>query len=745
MASIDLSLQAGLTALKQEDYKRAITILEDVCQAQGNAIAIFRARMGLVVAYQHTNQICRAIDVCQVLVDSDNQQVKTWALRHLTTLSKNNDTTGFVAFLPENRIQNPESRSQDSEIRKQNSEDKNQENRNHKSEVRKQNLEDKTHTSEVRKQNLEANAVTPHPSRLIWRQAARARHWQPLPKINLVPFWLLQLGTAIAFFWLLRGIIVLTISAINALFVKLPYLEPIQLFYRDPTQFVAIALLLLGCLSPWLLDGLLKLFYNLQPLSTQTLSSHSPEALRVLQRYCRQRGWKLPNLQIMPLSAPLAFTYGNLPKTTRIVVSQGLLTQLAPDEVATIYAAQLAHIAHGDLALMSLITLLTTLPYTIYQQSPWADNTTSLLRHIAAVIASVAYALWYILSLPALLLSQVRIYYSDRLSTDITGNPNALQRALVKIAHGITADIHQQTATNYIWESYHLLIPICYRQAINISSCDSLSHLENCLSWDCLNPARYLLNINNTHPLIGDRLQRLAKIADNWHLATEVNITNHEPKYSWQKQPLLIQGAPFFGIVLGFACGCFGWLIGIIGNWLQIPQLAWMYGDSLLILGCLPIGFSIGTFMRINALFPDIKYTGLRADVSLTQLLSSTALPIDSKPIRLQGTLLGRRGISNWLAQNLILDTHSGLIILHHQAATGFIGKVLSRRSQLANAIGENVIVTGWFRRGATAWVDIDTLRTHRSINRSAHPIWSTLLASTAAVVGTYIILQGGK
>ena len=143
-----------------------------------------------------------------------------------------------------------------------------------------------------------------------WRQAGRAKRWQLLNPVNLIPLWLLQLDTALALFWLIRELVKLTMVFTNDLVVKLPYLEPFQPFYRDPTQFILLILGILLSLSPWLLDGLLRLFYGLQPLSTTTLSTYSPEAIRVMQRYCRQRHWSLPALRILPTSAPMALTYG---------------------------------------------------------------------------------------------------------------------------------------------------------------------------------------------------------------------------------------------------------------------------------------------------------------------------------------------------------------------------------------------------------------------------------------------------
>ncbi|WP_250125467.1 M48 family metalloprotease [Chroococcidiopsis sp. CCMEE 29] len=594
----------------------------------------------------------------------------------------------------------------------------------------------------------------PHSSLSQWRQAGRAKRWQALSAVNFIPFLLLQFGTAIALFWLLRELIKFAMAFTNDLLVKLPYLEPFQPFYRDPTQSILLTLGILMLLSPWLLDALLKLFYRLQPLSINALSTYSPEASRVLKRYCQQRNWSLPKLSILPISTPLALTYGNLPRTARIVVTQGLLEQLADDEIATIYAAQLGHITHWDFVVMSLFILVTHLPYTIYQQGSVREDriTNEFLRVIAAVFANCAYGLWCLLSGPALWLSQLRIYYSDRLAAEITGNPNGLTRALLKIAQGINKDIQQQGHTSWLLESWNLLTLISYDQAIALGNLHSYSQFESVLAWEYLNPARYWLNINHTHPLMGDRLHHLTHIAHHWRLEPELNLARKETDriFNSSSPPaspaLLLQVAPFFGILFGFLLGGLLWLVGGIGSWLGIAQLAWMYGDWSLIQGCLPIGFSIGTFIQINSLFPDIKPATVTINPDLPNLLASTALPIDSQPVRLQGKLLGRHGISNWLGQDLILHSPTGLVKLHHISWLWPVGDLVLRQSPSpTELLDRHLIATGWFRRGATPWIDVDILQTQGGkVSRSGHPGWSTLLATTAAAGGAYIILSGG-
>lgn len=740
MASIpDSLLEAGLAALKQGDYSTAIARLEVVCH-QPNQLSPLKAQMSLVVAYERIGEISRAIALCQTLSNSINPQVREWAVRnharltnlHLTkatnSATQEIDVAGFVAFDTPLKVQKSEvKRSQcvaggtpvvATGVQKS----------------------EKSQESEKSLSSAPANAFK-------WRQAERAKRWTPLA-LNLIPLWLLQFGTATLLFWLIRELLKFAMASTNTLLVSLPYLEPFQLFYRDPTQFVLVILGILLILSPWLWDNLLRLVYGLQPLSINTLSSHSPEASRVLQRYCRQQRWALPHLGILPTSAPVVLTYGNLRRTARIVVSQALLEQLADDEIATIYASQLGHIAHWDFVVMSLVTLVTQLPYIIYQQvSQWGDQTNVILRSTAVAISSLAYGIWWLLSGCALWLSQLRLYYSDRLAAEITGNPNALSRALIKISQGIVSDIQQQEHTTWLGESLNLLTPVGYRQAITPGSCPDCTQLERILAWDCLNPHRYWLTINNSHPLIGDRLHRLNQIAHHWHLKTELNLAKRQENSQKDKgiSSLFLQGAPFFGIAIGFAFGCLTWLIGGIGILLHIAQLAWMYGDWVIIKGCLPIGFSIGTFIRINSLFPTIKPDTKQTKSNLL-VLAPTVLPIDSQPVCLQGKLLGRRGISNWLGQDLILHSPTGLVKLHHFSWLEPVGNLFAPQSlSLKNLIGQTLITTGWFRRGATSWLDIDTWCQGGKISRSAHPVWSTLLASTMAAWGVYIILYGGE
>ncbi|MFK0732752.1 MAG: M48 family metalloprotease [Gloeotrichia echinulata GP01] len=762
-----MSLEAGLVALKQGNYQTAIAHLEPVASSQGNSNATLQAQVGLVMAYARSGEAPKAIALCQNLIESHNPQVQEWAqraLEHLTKRQKHHNTasksenlaTGFVPFddaqkkpvpvtaaspqLSQDTIVTPASPATVSHGVKNKTEPATTPVSSSALPTASwQNFRDSAPTISGSGLIVSLSHPQPKAQSIYWRHAARAKVWQPLPKFKLLPLRLLTAGTFIALFWVIREMVKFALGLINQTLITLPYLEPLQLLYRDPSQFLLLILVIGLALSPWLLDWLLTNFYGQRELPKEILNGYSRETVRMLQRCCQQRGWPLPKLRILPIAAPVALTYGNLARNARIVVSQGLLEQLADDEIAIIYATQVGHIVHRDFVVMSLLLLLTLPVYRLYQQvSEWGNrNSQGIWRMPFTIWAIIVYGVWCLLSGPGLWLSRLRVYYSDRTAAEITGNPNALTRALLKIAIGIAGDITKQEHTSWQLESLNLLAPVSYQQSISLGSIAGHISFESFLMWDNFNPYRRWFTINNSHPLIGDRIQRLCKIARHWHLEPELHLTN-EQSLKGKHQSFLLQMAPFLGIPLGLVFAGLIWLTWQIAFALKLLNLKWIYQDWSFVTGCLLIGLSIGMIIRMNALFPDIKPATVQTDDRLPNLLANpSAIPIDSINVRFVGKLLGRQGTSNCLGQDLILQSHIGLVKLHH-----IPGLTPSINPQ--DWIGRHITVTGWFRRGATPWIDIQTLQTQNGNTiHSALPIWSTILAVAAQAWGAYIFLTG--
>ncbi len=821
-SSLKQSLEAGLAALKQKDYQSAIALLESVTQTAANQPPGIRAQIGLVAAYKATGNVNEAIDLCTSLTKNPNTQIKTWADRTLTELTPPKPPeippeTGFVAFdlatesakksvkgdrptadnktgfSPSKPTAGPVNANSthisppppppkppihpiSEEIRPISEEGGHGGTAPTETAIDPENNDENSFGSPTDIPEFASLDIYEH----SLREAGRTKNPRPLKPLKLAGFRIEAVVSVIALFFLARFVLQFLLTNTNSLlvqlyiFTRLPIFTPIQLFYRDPTLFVQIIFGLLLASSPWLTDALLKLFCGIENLRASVLSKHSKEASRVLRSFCTKQNIPVPVLKLLPIDVPVAFSYGCLPRFARIAVSQGLLDQLTDDEIAAIFARELAHISHWDFAPMSLAMLVIQIPYLIYWQAAyWGERLCDLItieflrstvKFVAAAISATSYGIYKLFKWPMFWLSRRRVYFSDRTSAEITGNPNGLTRALAKMALGIAANIDREKQTSFFLESFDLLLPVGVGQAVTLGSAALHAPLSQILLWDVTNPDRTWLTVNSAHPLLGERLKLLALYAQFWQLDTELDLANagvgEQPRkgklsrlksiLEFKDSKLFLQGAPFFGIPMSLAMVAVLWLIGGILSRTSIWLFDWLWGDRSIFWGCLPIGFCLGTLIRINYFFPDITPRETM-EPSLPQILSNPdTLPVDAQAVRLSGQLLGRSGIGNWLGQDLILQTATGLVRLHYVSRFGPIGSLypflIKETTRPSDLIGKPVVATGWLRRGANVAIDLETLRSQSGrVSDSGHPIWSAILAFAAAFWGAYIIIQGSR
>lgn len=791
------SLNEGLAALKTKNYEIAISLLETALKTETKTSKKLQAQMGLILAYQQIGDIQTAQNLCYPLIQNTNKQVKIWAENQLKEIEKKTTPeeplynpsgieVGFVPFAPPPPSPQPPLPKPPLP----------------KPPVPKSPLppSGKTPTPPSSQKQGKTPPSIPKPPRikeptppppssessvendyqLIWKNAKRVENWKPIKALNFKRLWVEHFLTLFIFLGLTTQTLHLLLLTLNSLLTWLPFANPLPIFYQKPTQFVQIFFLILLISSPWSIDFILKI-YGITSLPINLLLKASPETSRVLRKFSQKTGKSSPQLKLIPLYTPIIFTYGCWPRFARIVVSQGLLDQLTNEEIATLYARELGNIDQWDFIPMSATTLLLLIPYLLhFQIAKMGEDIINFIKKnnkinpkikkflsqfyppiktSTAIISGLNYSIYWLLKWPLIWVTKRRIYYSDRFACNLTGNPNALIRALLKMTLGITTDIQQQKQTPFLLESFSFLTPIGIKQAITLGTLIPTHPIEPLLQWDINNPGSQWLNLNQTHPLLGERLQILCLYSQYGKVDTELDLLNQPPKPSPKKKPihplytfvqklipprsLLLQGAPFLGIPMGLLMVSLIWGFAGILSELGLWQLQVLSGDVGIVFGCLPIGFSVGTLMRINPLFPDIKPFQLK-NLNLSQSLTDpNALPTDSQTVRLKGELLGHQGSSNWLGQDLLLKTPQGLIPLHHVSRFGPLGNLWPFLPHPSEYIGQSVTVVGWFRRGATPWIDVDNIQTDKNqCFYSHHPFWSTLLALLTAIWGAYLIIQ---
>ncbi|MDJ1182543.1 zinc metalloprotease HtpX [Roseofilum casamattae] len=739
------SLTAGLNALKQKDYDRAIAHLQGVCDREPESSRTERARMGLAMTYRELGQVERAIALCQGLVESSNPNLQNLAVQTLKELSEpipapviSDETIQFE--IP------PEFRKQTDEEEK-------------------------------------------GPGFRQWRQAPGAKRWNSLPKTGEVGsdlrwLWGAQVVVAIAFFYWSAIVIKVAGLLVHQLLLVLPWVSPWRGLSADPTLALLIlfSIILLG--SPWILSALLKRSYQLAPLTLENLQAIRPESATAIQRFCRQRKLPQPTLGILPTTTPVIFTYGNLPQTARIIISQGTIDCLNDEELAALYVTQLSQIVHWDFVLLSVSVCVLQLPYTCYWSiAKWGEKLSDrievpalefLLWHSSLLLANLSYTFDRLLRWPLLLLSRWRLLYSDRAATSITGNPNALTRALLKLGEAWHQCIARTSVTPELIERFDLLLPLSWEQGVAIGNIPASEPLETLFQWDLHNPYRYGLSLGSSHGLLGDRLQRLADYARFFRIETELDLPSmrsHRPsmpanipdglkrlfvlvRVTWRA---ISRGLPLLpSALLQSTIGAVGLrlllaLTGAIAYFLYIGQLVWLmedrYGD--LMQACWFMAFSIIVMIRLNGYYPEVKPTKSRSQTNSSwETVQALAVdpqgtPSDRPILRLQGKLLGRRGVRNGLGQNLILQTRDKLMILRHCPSASIFGDVGVNVVSPKDSIGQSVSVGGWFRRTHTSMLDLSYLQGRSPIpSWSYHPIVLAAIAIVCGLRAAYLIWQ---
>lgn len=775
----DRLLHKGLAALQRGDYGGAVAWLTKIqTNRSASKLQRIKAQMGLIRAYSHLDQVQKAMELCQNLSTSNYPQIRQWATRNQKLLSaklstykadlkteSNQDLSGFtpLAFdiieskfsgVDDIDVNAPESVTKTSISANDLSTDGTQNSLFHYRQLNQgAGQSESVHPKPVRKNFKAVIGIKDQPS-------AISKSGYQLDQLRL---WGAQILTALAFYWLVNWLVHSTMHLMNWGLARLEWIRwpirifPLQILADDHSRLVLVTLLGLGLGSPWILDLLLNWRHSQGTLATRTLQANTPEGLALLRRVCVQKGWQLPELRLIPDKVPLCFSYGWLPRNTRIVLSEGFLEQFTAEEIASFLGYEMSHGIHRDLPVISGIATVLLIIHEVYW---WLSNLgnrqgNALARTVLGILASLAYGVFWLLRKCVLWLSRERSRCCDRSTTSLTRQPLTHQHCLIKLTCSIAASLARRESTPPLLESLDYLMPLSYRLALSPgSSVHGIDQWQTLLSWDYQNPYRYWLVWNLPQLPTGERLSTLTQIAKEMGLPHQPFQTlaakiKFRPRFKGQTYlpPLMLQLSPLLGMIGGLMLAMIFWFIGGISEAFDWFYLSWLYQDPSLLMGLTLIGFGIGTMLRINRCFPDIKTKSLSrsGDISASQRRPQD-LPIDGRPVQLQGTLLGRSGVANLLCQDLFLRTPTGMINLNVMPALGPLGHLMHLQNHPAQITGTEVSVKGWLRRGPTIWLDVMNIQ-HRHKNFSiSNPLYFSILISLGSCfLGIYVLFTGGR
>jgi len=166
----------------------------------------------------------------------------------------------------------------------------------------------------------------------------------------------------------------------------------------------------------------------------------APQLHAIVDKLCAQANMPKPKVAIADTDIPNAFATGRSPKHAVVCATSGIMNRLDNDELEGVLGHELSHVAHRDVAVMTMASFLGVVAGLFTRMLFWSglfggfdeeDNNNGALMFVAVMVVSMlVYALSFLLTRT---LSRYRELAADRSGAILTGRPQYLASALKKI------------------------------------------------------------------------------------------------------------------------------------------------------------------------------------------------------------------------------------------------------------------------------------------------------------------------
>ncbi|HEX8135658.1 MAG TPA: zinc metalloprotease HtpX [Actinomycetes bacterium] len=171
----------------------------------------------------------------------------------------------------------------------------------------------------------------------------------------------------------------------------------------------------------------------------------APELHQLVDRLCALADMPKPRVAISDSDIPNAFATGRNQKHAVVCVTTGILRRLSEPELEAVLSHELSHVAHRDVAVMTIASFLGILAGLVVRYSFYAgafggggwgrsndnrDNSGAVIL-LVVLASAIVYALSFLLTRA---LSRYRELSADRSGAILIGRPSTLASALVKVS-----------------------------------------------------------------------------------------------------------------------------------------------------------------------------------------------------------------------------------------------------------------------------------------------------------------------
>lgn len=161
-----------------------------------------------------------------------------------------------------------------------------------------------------------------------------------------------------------------------------------------------------------------------------------PKLHEIVERLSTNNGLPKPKVAMVNSSVPNAFATGKGPKSSLVAVTTGLLELLDDDELEAVIGHELTHVRSRDVLVLTLASVFSTVAWYLIQFGFYGGLQTRNRNSVGSgvIVLVVAVVTWVVSFLIIRAISRYREYSADRGGAIMTGKPDKLATALLKIS-----------------------------------------------------------------------------------------------------------------------------------------------------------------------------------------------------------------------------------------------------------------------------------------------------------------------
>ncbi len=198
----------------------------------------------------------------------------------------------------------------------------------------------------------------------------------------------------------------------------------------------------------WFSDRIALKMSRAQPMTEE----EAPQIYEMVRDLTTRAKMPMPALYVIPQAQPNAFATGRNPERAAVAVTAGITKLLSPEELRGVIAHELAHIRNRDTLIQSVAaTIGGAISYLGYMLLWFGGDDESPLSLVASLVLVLLAPI--AATIIQLAISRQREYSADATGAQISGNPESLATALLRLEEGSKAmpmQVNQATECLYI-------------------------------------------------------------------------------------------------------------------------------------------------------------------------------------------------------------------------------------------------------------------------------------------------------